>query len=46
MRRTGDAACRYESAGGTFVADLKANAAGFVTDYQGFWQVEATAYNS
>jgi len=39
-RRTGEASYRYESAGGTFVADLRVNAAGFVTEYPGLWQVE------
>jgi hypothetical protein len=42
-RRTGEAAYRYESAGGTFVRDLRVNAAGFVTEYPGFWQIEGTA---
>jgi hypothetical protein len=31
---------RYESAGGTFTADLRVNAAGFVTLYPDFCQVE------
>jgi hypothetical protein len=31
---------RYESAGGTFVSELKVNAAGFVTTYSGLWQAE------
>jgi hypothetical protein len=34
---------RYESAGGQFVADLKVNRAGFVVDYPGLWQAEATS---
>lgn len=34
---------RYESAGGQFVADLKVNRAGFVLDYPGLWQAEATS---
>jgi hypothetical protein len=42
-RRTGNASYRYESAGGAFVADLRVNAAGFVTEYPGFWQVEGAA---
>jgi hypothetical protein len=42
-RRTGDATYRYESAGGAFVADLRVNAAGFVIDYPGFWQIEGAA---
>ena len=33
---------RYESAGGQFVADLKVNRSGFVIDYPGLWQAEAT----
>lgn len=32
---------RYESAGGSFVADLSVNAAGLVTHYPNFCQVEA-----
>jgi hypothetical protein len=39
-RRTGETSYRYESGGGAFVADLHVNAAGFVVDYPGFWQVE------
>ena len=31
---------RYESAGGTFVADLQVNEAGFVTVYPNVWQIE------
>jgi hypothetical protein len=31
---------RYESAGGSFVRDLQVTAAGFVTDYPGFWTAE------
>ncbi len=42
-RRTGDTTYRYESAGGSFVADLRVNAEGFVTEYPGFWRVEASA---
>jgi uncharacterized protein len=34
---------RYESAGGQFVADLKVNRSGFVVDYPGLWQAEATS---
>jgi len=33
---------RYESAGGQFVADLKVNRSGFVIDYPGIWEAEAT----
>ena len=40
-RRTGDAIYRYESAGGTFVADLEVNAAGLVIHYPGFCRAEA-----
>ncbi len=36
-RRTGEAAYRYESAGGAFVAELEVNGVGFVTRYPGFW---------
>jgi hypothetical protein len=42
-RRTGDATYRYESAAGAFVRDLRVNAAGFVTDYPGFWRPEGAA---
>jgi hypothetical protein len=42
-RRTGEASYRYESAGGTFVADLRVNAAGFVIEYPGLWQIEGAA---
>jgi hypothetical protein len=31
---------RYESAGGTFVADLEVNEVGFVTRYPGVWEIE------
>jgi hypothetical protein len=31
---------RYESGHGSFVAMLETNAAGFVTHYEGLWQVE------
>lgn len=34
---------RYESAGGQFVAELKANQSGFVVDYPDLWQAEATS---
>ena len=40
-RRIDDATYRYESAGGKFVAELRVNAAGFVTHYPNVWQVEA-----
>jgi len=39
-RRTAPAAYRYESAGGSFVADLEVDGAGFVTRYPGIWEVE------
>jgi hypothetical protein len=42
-RRTGETTYRYESAGGTFVTDLRVNAAGFVTEYPGGWQIEGIA---
>jgi hypothetical protein len=44
-RRTGTATYRYESGGGTFVRDLQVNAAGFVIDYPGFWQLEDASYS-
>ena len=34
---------RYESAGGSFVAELRVSAAGFPMDYAGIWRAEATA---
>lgn len=40
-RRIDAATYRYESAGGRFVTELQVNAAGFVTHYPDFWQVEA-----
>jgi hypothetical protein len=40
-RRTGTETYRYESAGGTFVRDLRVNAAGFVIDYPDLWQTES-----
>ena len=40
-RRTADAIYRYESAGGTFIADLEVNAAGLVIHYPGFCRAEA-----
>jgi hypothetical protein len=42
-RRISEAAYHYESAGGSFVAELQVNAAGFITCYSGLWQVEASA---
>jgi len=40
--RLGETAYHYESAGGQFVSDLKVNRSGFVIDYPGIWQAEAT----
>src|SRR5262245_58122455 len=40
--RTGERTYRYESSGG-FARDLRVNAAGFVIDYPGFWQMETGA---
>jgi uncharacterized protein len=39
-RRLNVEAYRYESAGGRFVTDLQVNAAGFVTRYPNFWEVD------
>lgn len=39
-RREGETTYRYESGGGTFVRELRVNAAGFVTSYPGLWQAE------
>ncbi|MGH2399357.1 MAG: putative glycolipid-binding domain-containing protein [bacterium] len=39
-RRTKASTYRYESAGGSFAAELTVNDAGFVTRYPNFWQVE------
>ncbi len=41
-RRIDVATYRYESAGGRFVTELQVNAAGLVTRYPNFWQVEAS----
>jgi len=41
-RRLAESRYRYESAGGRFVAELEVNAAGLVTLYPGFCQVEAS----
>ena len=41
-RRTGAATYVYESAGGSFVAELTVNEAGFVTHYPDLWQAEET----
>jgi uncharacterized protein len=42
-RRLNEKTYRYESAGGQFVAELKVNGVGFVLDYPGIWQAEATS---
>jgi uncharacterized protein len=42
-RRLDESIYRYESAGGQFVAELKVNSSGFVIDYPGIWQVEASS---
>lgn len=42
-RRIDATTYRYESAGGRFVTELQVNAAGFVTYYPNFWQVEVAA---
>ena len=39
-RRIDESTYHYESAGGRFVADLRVDQAGFVTDYPGIWQAE------
>jgi hypothetical protein len=41
--RLGEMAYRYESAGGKFVADLTVSGSGFVIDYPGIWQAEASS---
>lgn len=41
-RRVGESTYRYESGGGSFVAELEVDAVGFVTNYPGFWLAEAT----
>jgi hypothetical protein len=40
-RRIDESTYRYESGGGTFVADLEVDGVGFVTNYPGIWQAEA-----
>ena len=40
-RRIDAGTYQYESAGGRFVTELQVNAAGLVTRYPSFWQVEA-----
>jgi hypothetical protein len=39
--RLGESLYRYESSGGSFVADLRVNPAGFVTLYPNLWQQES-----
>ena len=41
-RRLDESTYHYESGGGQFVADLQVNPAGFITNYPGIWQAEAT----
>ena len=40
-RRIDESTYRYESGQGRFVADLKVNSVGFVTDYPDLWRAEA-----
>jgi hypothetical protein len=40
-RRLDETTYRYESAGGTFIADLKVNSSGFVSTYPEIWQAES-----
>ena len=42
-RRLDENTYRYESVGGTFVAELKVNPTGFVLDYPNIWQAEAVS---
>ncbi|MET0397159.1 MAG: putative glycolipid-binding domain-containing protein [Longimicrobiaceae bacterium] len=39
-RRTGESTYAYESSGGAFTAELRVNAASFVTHYPGLWTEE------
>jgi hypothetical protein len=39
--RIDEAIYRYESAGGRFVAELKTNEEGFITEYPGLWKQES-----
>ena len=41
--REGERTYRYESGGGRFVRTLEINHSGFVVNYPGLWQAEATA---
>jgi uncharacterized protein len=42
-RRLDRSTYRYKSGGGTFVAELKVDPSGFVTDYPNIWQAEAVS---
>jgi uncharacterized protein len=42
--RVSESKYRYESGGGSFVATLETNTAGFVTQYPGLWQLEAAGH--
>jgi hypothetical protein len=42
-QRLDESTYHNESGGGGFVADLQLNATGFVTNYPGIWQAEATS---
>ena len=42
-RRLDETTYRYESGNGQFVAELRVNPTGFVTDYPGIWKAEATS---
>lgn len=42
-RRLSENTYRYESAGGQFVAELEVSPSGFVIDYPGIWQAEASS---
>jgi len=44
-RRVDAETYRYESAGGAFVTEIKANSAGFVTSYPNFWEAETVGLN-
>ena len=39
-QRVSESRYRYESSGGSFVAELETNRVGFVTHYPGLWQLE------
>ena len=42
-RRIGETTYSYQSAGGSFVAEMEVDEAGLVTCYPGYWQMEAHA---